>query len=1101
MKNKIKNRIQKLSAFLCISSLIFQSSICSVAFADDDDIDYLPGDDAYAELEGYTAEERTPGSYYIEAEDALVSGGIMKVVEDKRASEGKGIAADFSSTRANAEEIPQDDARIKFKVTEKGRYMLYVRFNSPTAKGKATHFAFDNQAWGRMEYTTVLDKFLWSTSKAPGGSLQSTTYRGAYLDEGWHTLSIRARNGGQIIDSIVISKEPWTPMGFGSLPGEDYRYTEEEIGAMEYEHSLPKLTIDGIKYLTDVYIQKEKGEIVVPMKNVCNMMDVPVQVRPDYHLAVYDRNYLKVFPNSYRAIANGKEIKMTRKSFLYEDNILMVPLSAIKTAFDMDYRFDYSDNTTYITTKFKTEDKIRRVKAEDIIEAEPQLYGANYKLKIDRPNANVRVWLKKTTFYEGQWQNYDKDHFKPGWMGTGNSIINYYWGEVAAPDYKDGGFVGDVSFIYRNDWFDMKVSVVDGNYSDTFIIEDAFKTLPLEYRAYEEDYDYIITGGKLEAIPTFENIGYYIDEADSETDCSVYYREKGTEDWKKAFDPWFDDRVTGGQYRGSIVYLKQDTTYEIKAEITKGGKRVRTETTECTTWKEDVPVKETIKLSDIYKNGSYDQLVLRDVHGSEDGWIKIVGDDDTIVNAGRDWNESIYITNSSYIILENVTVKGGDRFGINITNNSSNIRLINCDVSEWSSPSVINTWLECFLLDGNARNLDGGIRIHQCENIVVERCYIHDTLGSTNPWSLEGYWASEHPCGPSAILQGGCKGLVVRYNDMSGSDTHRFNDVMECEINGANQAGPGFDSDIYGNLWYCNEDDSIEVDSSGRNVRIYDNRSEQSRCGISTAPTTMGPLYVFRNLFVNRGDSANVESDAIKIDGGGGMQYWLNNTMTTNIRSQGSLKHAYSRNNITARSRNGSLPEEASDYNIVTGETRKNGHTTETHGFFAQPKYVNSKLGDWHLASDSIGVNDGEHLDNFSDVAVGKTDIGAFEKGGKYKFFPYRPIDVEADKYYAPIKSGSSITVSFTAGKADAGKKYEIHTNKQNEFLTLEGVGCELSGVVEAGKTYKVRIKASLSNHYYWLHGEKVYMKEGNGMLYFRLDNGLSVPVTVYVEK
>ena len=106
----------------------------------------------------------------------------------------------------------------------------------------------------------------------------------------------------------------------------------------------------------------------------------------------------------------------------------------------------------------------------------------------------------------------------------------------------------------------------------------------------------------------------------------------------------------------------------------------------------------------------------------------------------------------------------------------------------------------------------------------------------------------------------GGRGYVIRWNDLTGSDEHRFNDVIEACYNKANFGGTGFDADIYGNMLYCSEDDSMEVDSSGRNVRVFDNRFEQYHNGISVAPIVMGPVYLFRNLVVNAGDSQNVST-------------------------------------------------------------------------------------------------------------------------------------------------------------------------------------------------------------------------------------------------
>ena len=621
---------------------------------------YLKGNDDYLLLDAYDVPEAEPGSFYVEAEKGIISGGIMSVVEDEDASEGKGIAAPAGVNRSKAEEIKNVDARYRINVTKPGLYRIYVRMKTPAKTQKSTHFAFDENKYRRVDYSTTLGDYTWYTSNATDRNIISETYTSvtaAYLDKGVHILNAKARQGGHIIDCILITNKTWTPMGFGSLPSEPYRYTEAELKIIDYENQLPKLIIDGNKWLTDVKIQKDGGELIVPMRNMMNIMGIEVKLCDEYYLASYDRNYIKVYINSDEAVVNGKEIKMTKKSYLYEDNVLMVPLSALQQAFDFDYTYDENDHTTNITTHFRTEEFIRRESA-DIIETDPYLYGATYKLKIDRPNAKIKVWLKRRmdSFYAGQWQEYTRAKFKGGWKGSGGSKMDYYWGQIFTPTYENGYFEGDCGSLYRGSGYDMKVSIVDGDFTDTFIIEKAIKTLALDFREYTEDEDWLITGGKLVAIPTFENISCYVDEADPETTCEIWFKEKGNTEWRKAFQPFYDTRVTGGQYRGSIVYLKEDTEYEIKAEIKKDGKVIRTETTQYRTWASDVPIAKTINIADIYESGNFEPLVLRNIKGSADGWIKIVGDGKTVVDAGHGWKQSVYLSNCEYVILEGLTV-------------------------------------------------------------------------------------------------------------------------------------------------------------------------------------------------------------------------------------------------------------------------------------------------------------------------------------------------------------------------------------------------------------------------------------------------------------
>ena len=278
----------KIRYLVCILVIAF---ICNVlggflVFAEDDmEKYYLKGDESFKQLEAYDVIEGEPGAFFVEAEKGLISGSAMNIIEHKDASEGKGIAAKGGLTRTDPDAIANVDARFRFEVTERGLYNIYVRFNSPKKTWKATFFAFDNEQYRRLEYVNYLNVFKWITSRtAPITNPTNVNFSSAYLDVGTHVLNLKARNGGQIIDSILITKKQWTAMGYGSLPSEPYRYTQEELDVIEYERQLPKLTIDGIKYQTDVYIKKEDGEIVVPARNVLNMMGIDVQINDDYYL-------------------------------------------------------------------------------------------------------------------------------------------------------------------------------------------------------------------------------------------------------------------------------------------------------------------------------------------------------------------------------------------------------------------------------------------------------------------------------------------------------------------------------------------------------------------------------------------------------------------------------------------------------------------------------------------------------------------------------------------------------------------------------------------------------------------------------------------------
>jgi hypothetical protein len=71
------------------------------------------------------------------------------------------------------------------------------------------------------------------------------------------------------------------------------------------------------------------------------------------------------------------------------------------------------------------------------------------------------------------------------------------------------------------------------------------------------------------AVPTFESLGLYYDRAPAPDGCRVSYRAAGVAEWRAGYPLVYDAREK--QYRGSLVLLKPDTSYDIRLEA--GGAR------------------------------------------------------------------------------------------------------------------------------------------------------------------------------------------------------------------------------------------------------------------------------------------------------------------------------------------------------------------------------------------------------------------------------------------------------------------------------------------------------------------------------------------------
>jgi len=74
---------------------------------------------------------------------------------------------------------------------------------------------------------------------------------------------------------------------------------------------------------------------------------------------------------------------------------------------------------------------------------------------------------------------------------------------------------------------------------------------------------------------------------------------------------------------------------------------------------------------------------------------------------------------------------------------------------------------------------------------------------------------------------------------------------------------PNADSDLYGNSIQDTADDAIEAEGANRNVRIWGNYFNNSGTGVATTATSVGPVYIWRNV-MNR--SRNFELNTLDND-------------------------------------------------------------------------------------------------------------------------------------------------------------------------------------------------------------------------------------------
>lgn len=478
-------------------------------------------------------------------------------------------------------------------------------------------------------------------------------------------------------------------------------------------------------------------------------------------------------------------------------------------------------------------------------------------------------------------------------------------------------------------------------------------------------------GLNLETQATFESASVYLNDADSSLDYSVYYRPIGTTVWLPTMPLVSTPNLPIP--RTSLLGLKEATLYEVIVQ--SNGEVVAEQTFK--TMATDVPIAKTVVLE-----GGPVRIQER---GSADGWIRFVAS--RPVDGGLDSDNAITIEGAAYVILEGLNVRGGKYNAIQIKD-SQNIRVINCDISNWGRAGEQKFERLGWIYDasGKSINRDSGVHIWGSHSVVVERCYIHDPVGRANSWVFS------HPGGPNAVYVVENENTVIRYNDFIGSDVHRWNDIIESAQNGSPEGGFCKDADIYGNTMLYANDDGMELDGGQMNIRVWGNHIEGTFCGVSTAPSFHGPSYIFNNLIANAGDRWGLYGDGVKnvnTNGGQGSVYVMHNTfiggsgfgpfgkgrepnalfwaqnnvldVEDTIASYGLTRYRLLLRNNLYWNANASYREEYSAW-LKDSELEENGAMLD-------PEYASAESGDFQLLEGSVGSAIAESVDGLPIVS------------------------------------------------------------------------------------------------------------------------------------
>ena len=375
------------------------------------------------------------------------------------------------------------------------------------------------------------------------------------------------------------------------------------------------------------------------------------------------------------------------------------------------------------------------------------------------------------------------------------------------------------------------------------------------------------TGMENSVTPLIHSAGIVIYGQDEDNTSDVRYREVGDNTWLPALELAWEPIY--GALSGSIVHLNADTAYEVEVEITDYDGDTQEYTFNFKTRPNSPPIdpNKIYYLSEIYSGGQLDLEALN-IYGSEDGYAKIIGDGQS-VQASDDVGSAINIGSQSYIVLENLTIEGGKRYGI-YAKNTHHIWIRGCNISKYGQlPGYYKDNIGYVSETSSSPiNYDSGIYLERSGVVVIEDCEIHSPNHKANNWG------DGHPKGPNAVQvwayhpEEKYRGqTIIRNNRFFGTDTHRFNDVIEGRKNTELTGGFVRDSAIYGNYLAFANDDLLEIDGSQRNVLVYNNELTKGYAGISIAPNRLGPSYLFHNYIHDLGDERGKEWTAIKAGG------------------------------------------------------------------------------------------------------------------------------------------------------------------------------------------------------------------------------------------
>lgn len=588
---------------------------------------------------------------------------------------------------------------------------------------------------------------------------------------------------------------------------------------------------------------------------------------------------------------------------------------------------------------------------------------------------------------------------------------------------------------------------------------------------------------RLKCTPTFENCSVSVIDPAGKS-CAVSFREAGSDEWRKPLEFfWFPDER---EWRGALLMLKENTEYEVKAEVSGIPLTGRFRTRDSR-----FPIARTIEIT---------SLPFEFVSGSASGWIRYV--------AKKPLKGMVTLKKLHHVLLDGIEIDGNSEpMALNIED-CSEIAVRNCDLHHFGRVGVRRFDLGAYSYgayfvpgEKNAIHMnEAGVRIYNSSKVLVERCFIHSPAGRVQSWFYS------HPWGVNAMtMDHAVEGIVIRYNDMAAKDLQRWNDGIGANSNGGINGGFGFNADIYGNLFAFTNDDAVELEGAGHNLRFYLNALENVFCGTSTGRCSLGPVYIFRNLIDSQGDQhgscMSPLKNGMQIQGKGPVLF-LHNTIVPGRSAP--VFHSFhlskpgiplprikgfSRGNIySARANvfpNNLFPWPCDfDFDLICNRVPSGRQEDqkicaesgqERHAIYAAPRFEDPARGDFRLKKDSPGWK-------IPFTGLG-TRAGAFQDDAVTSL-PYRKLPFAADRRV--LYSAGNDPVSFEIVSEAAVR---IRALVNDDFLAVEPADVRL----KPGEKIKFTVR---------LDPEKCpFARVYRAVVLLRDEQGDSLPVMVSFDR